>query len=111
MPQEASSVSTPLRPTMWKSYFSKYPIRQLVKFFPQGVTKGFCIGLDYASTITLKSAKSNVESARFHAEVVDKYLQIEISLRRVAGPFLPDVIPDGHVSRFGVIPKNHQPNK
>ena len=52
-----------------------------------------------------------MESVRFHGEVVDEYLQTEISLGRVAGSFPPDAIPDGHVSRFGVIPKNHQPNK
>ena len=96
---------------MWKSYFSKYPIHQLVEFFLQGLTKGFCIGFDYASIITLKSAKSNMESVRFHAEVVDKYLQTEISVGHVAGPFPPHVISDGHASRFGVILKNHQPSK
>ena len=96
---------------MWESYLSKHPNRQLVEFFLQGLTKGFHIGFDYASAITLKSAKSNMESARLHGKVVDEYLQTEMSLGRVAGPFLPDAIPDGHVSRFGVIPKNHQPNK
>ena len=67
--------------------------------------KGFRIGFDYASTITLKSAKSKIESAHLHAEVVDEYLQTEISQGHVAGLFLPDAIPDGHVSRFGVIAK------
>ena len=83
----------------------------MVEFLFQGLTKGFCIGFDYASTITLKSAKSNMESVRFHAELVDEYLQTEIPLGCVAGPFPPDAIPDGHVSRFRVISKNHQPNK
>ena len=96
---------------MWESYLSKHPNHKLVEFYLQGLTKGFLIGFDYASAITLKSAKSNIESAHFHGEVVDEYLQTEISLGHVAGPFLPDAIPDSHVSRFGVIPKNHQPNK
>ena len=52
-----------------------------------------------------------MESARFHAEVVDEYLQTEILLGCVTGPFPPAAIPDGHVSRSGVIPKNHQSNK
>ena len=52
-----------------------------------------------------------MESVRFHVELVDEYLQTEIPLGRVAGPFPPDAIPDGHVSRFRVISKNHQPNK
>ena len=52
-----------------------------------------------------------MEGARFHAEVVDEDFQTEISLGRVAGRFPPDAILDGHVSRLGVISKNHQPNK
>ena len=48
---------------------------------------GFRIGFDYASPITLKSAKTNMQSARLHAEVVGDYLQTNISLGRVAGPF------------------------
>ena len=34
----------------------------------------------------------------------------EISLGRVAGPFPKHVMPVGQISRFGVIPKSHQPN-
>ena len=83
----------------------------MVEFFLQGLSEGFRIGFDYASPITLKSAKTNMQSARLHAEVVDDYLQTEISLGHVAGPFLAEAIRGGHASRFGVIPKNHQPNK
>ena len=46
-----------------------------------------------------------------HPNVVDKYLSEEILQRRVAGPFFPPLIPRAHISRFGVIPKHHQPNK
>ena len=106
---KARSILTLLCSTMWKTYLSKYPNGQLVEFFLQGLTKGFHIGFDYASAITVKSAKSNMESTHFHTEVVDEYLQTEISLGRVARPFPPVAMPDGHVSRFGVIPENHQP--
>ena len=87
-----------------KVTFLSIPIANWLSFFLQGLIKGFCIGFDYASTITLKSAKSNMESIHFHAEVVDEYLQTGISLGHVAGPFPPDAIPDCHVSRYGVIP-------
>ena len=42
--------------------------------------------------------------------IADEYLQSEISLRHVGGPFPPNAIRDGHVSQL-IIPKNHQPNK
>ena len=105
VPQEAHSISTPLCSPIWDSYLSKYPNRQLVDFFLHSLTKGFCIGFDYASAIFLKSAKSNMESALFHAEIVDEYFQTEFCLVCVPGPFPLDAIPDSHVRRFGVIPK------
>ena len=39
--------------------------------------------------------------------MVEEYLQKE---NRVAGPFTPEACV-GHVTRFGVIPKSHQPHK
>ena len=111
MTQAACSVSTPLCPTMWESYLSKYPNCKLIEFFLQGLRKGFHIRFDYPSTLTLKPAKSNMESAHFHAEASDEYLQTEIFIGCFAGAFPLDAMPDGHASRFGVILKNHQPNK
>ena len=34
-----------------------------------------------------------------------------MSERRVVGPFPPYLVPNAHISCFGVIPKSHQPNK
>ena len=51
-----------------------------------------------------------MESAYLHREVVDNYLQIEVSERRVAGPFAHSLVSNGQISRFGVIPKHHKPN-
>ena len=68
-------------------YLTKHPNHQLVEFLLQGLSEEFCIGFDYASPITLKSAKTNMQSAFLYAKVVGDYLQTEISLGRVAGPF------------------------
>ena len=43
--------------------------------------------------------------------IVDEYLLMEISLCQFTGPFPSEAIQDGHISRFGVIPKNYQLNK
>lgn len=43
--------------------------------------------------------------------MIDEYLQKEVQEARVIGPFPPSMIPDAYISRFGVIPKSHQPNK
>ena len=42
---------------------------------------------------------------------MDEYLQAEVKLSRVAGPIASPNLPKIHYSRFGVMPKNHQPNK
>ena len=46
-----------------------------------------------------------------HPDVVEDYLQMEIRLGRLVGPFLQHAVPNVHISRFGVIPKSHQVNK
>jgi len=40
--------------------------------------------------------------------VIDDYLQKEVSLGRLFGPYPPSSCPGVHINRFGVIPKNHR---
>ena len=87
-----------------------HPHRPLVHFFLQGIAAGFRIGYN-APPLSLKSATRNMNSASDHAEFVTQYLASEVSEGRVAGPFSPHMVPGAHISRFGVIPKSHQPNK
>ena len=50
-------------------------------------------------------------SASLQPSVIDQYLRTELDKGRIAGPFLKSPIPHLHISRFGVIPKKHQPGK
>jgi hypothetical protein len=59
----------------------------------------------------LTAARKNKASAYEHPEIVDAYLQNEVSLGRVTGPFETPPLPDLHISSFGVIPKSGQPGK
>ena len=52
-----------------------------------------------------------MSSALARPLVVDEYLQVELEHSRIAGPFPPSHSQGVHISRFGVIPKGHQPNK
>ena len=106
IPDTAGLVSTPLISTNWSSALDTYPNRVLVDFFIQGITQGFRIGFSYGSQ-PLKEAKRNLEGALSHPEVIENYLQAEVSLRRVAGPYSTTSLPNCQISRFGVIPKNH----
>lgn len=110
VPLAAMTVITPLVPSNWQALLKDHPDQPLVKFFITGITDGFRIGFNHPQE-PLRPAKKNMYCATQHSEVVDKYLTEEVSHCRVAGPFSPHLIPRAHISRFGVIPKHHQPNK
>ena len=106
----ASVITTPLVLSAWCMMLISHPQWALVHFFLHGITTGFKIGYNLPST-TLKSTKKNMNSAYDHAAVVTDYLAAELAKGCVAGPFPPPMVPNTHISRFGVIPKSHQPNK
>ena len=83
-----------------------YPNWDLVHLFLTGIAQGFKIG-NNCRTAMHKPAKQNLPRAISHPEVVDKYLQIEVSLGKVVGPFPLDALSAAHISRFGVILKGH----
>ena len=104
VPLTASSVHTTLRASAWHSMLVSHPDRSLVQFMLDGICKGFYIGFTKPPS-SLKAARSNLEGAWEHPDIVTDYLSIEIFLDRVAGPFPLKAIPQVHISRFGVIPK------
>ncbi len=67
--------------------------------------------LVFAPIFSYPQHEKNKASAIAHPEVVDAYLQNEVALGRVAGPFVSTPLPTLHVSSFGVIPKTGQPGK
>ena len=52
-----------------------------------------------------------MRSAKEHPQPVNDYLATELAAGRIVGPFEPHELPNGQVSRFGVIPKANQPGK
>ena len=110
VPAEATLISTPLKPASWLRLLQEHPNKPLVNFFMLGISQGFQIGF-IGSHNSLKSARTNLEGALQHPQVVEEYLATELSQNRVAGPFDKVAVPRVHISRFGVIPKGHQPNK
>ena len=107
-PTQATNILTPPRYTTWQCHLRPHPHQDLVQYFLQGISTGFRIGFDGSST---HSAKNNLKSALDHPTVIDDYLQHELLLGRISGPYLPSMCPDVHINRFGVIPKNNQPDK
>ena len=111
VPESVRPVHTPLIPTAWGELLSSYPDQRLVQFFLRGITEGFQIGYSDRISQGLRSSRKNLEGAIQHPEVVDEYLDKEMTLSRVAGPFTKAHLPGIQISRFGVIPKSHQKDK
>ena len=110
VPPAAMAISSPLVANNWKKLLSDHPNRPLVEFFTNGIAEGFRIGFKQQSE-PLQSAKRNLSCALQHPDTVKTYLTEEASAGRVSSPFSRSAVPHAHVSRFGVIPKNHQPDK
>ena len=104
-------VSTTLHLDVWERVLSSHLDRAFARYVCLGLSHGFRIGFQHSSP--LRSASSNMESARLHPEVISEYLRIECSLGRMLGPFPDDArgMPPLHVNRFGVIPKGHNTGK
>jgi len=110
IPLSACSISMPLSLSGWFHFLRSHPNQGLVHLFLKGISEGFRLGYDYKE-LHLRPAKKNLMEAVTHPNVVDEYLQNEVSLGRVVGPFSTKALPEVHISRFGVIPNNHQPDK
>ena len=105
-------MSTPLVIPAWKQALATHPDQALASYIISGLQNGFRIGFKYGSP--LQSSPANMLSVKQHPKVVTSYLQTEISLGRMLGPFTDEIIrdfPPLHINRFGVIPKGHNTGK
>ena len=110
VPREAREVRTPLVKEEWARCLEDHPDSRLRSYIVNGIEQGFRIGFQHA-TRRCKRAKRNMQSAYENPAVIDKYLAKEVRLGRVAGPFASGRSPTLHISRFGAIPKAHQPGQ
>lgn len=111
LPAEFKVVKTLLQVQEWEEALHCHPDRKFIRFLLRDMTQGFQFGFDREG-VTLESEKHNMHSAAEEPDVVWSYLQAERDVSRVLGP-VPGKLDRrvAHVSRFGVIPKPHQPGK
>ena len=74
-----------------------------------GLQHGFQVGFDHSGW--LQPARRNMPSVEQHPEVIDRYLEAELTAGRILGPFSPGSILIGQINRLGVVPKGHTPRK
>ena len=106
---DCTAVTSPLKPRIWESYLSTHPDRQFVQWLVDGIQEGFHVGC-CANLDVLRSATRNMPAADLHPVVIEKYLSDELAGSRLVE--IPTTLSNKvHVSKFGVIPKKHQPGK
>ena len=106
---EDATISTPLVLTRWSEALADHPDKHLKEYLLRGIRHGFRIGCDPQQP--LRSATSNMRSALENPKPVTDYLKNELQEGRIIGPFTKSQTFVTQVSRFGVIPKRHQPGK
>ena len=110
VPEQLQRIVTPLVGEQWEKHLQTHPDRGFREYLLRGIQEGFRVGYNYERGSCTR-AKSNMLSAAQNPEVVEQYLAKEVRLGRVVGPMRADALPGVQVSRFGVIPKSHQPGK
>ena len=107
---QLSAISTPLVLESWARALASHPDQAFARYVCEGIQHGFRIGFQHGSP--LKSTGANMDSARQHPHIITEYLQKELSLGRMLGPFKDtQSLPPLHINRFGVIPKGHNTGK
>ena len=105
---DIQAITTPLCGEAWARELGEHPDKAYAAFIIRGIQNGFRIGFDYSSN-SCTGVGRNMISARFHPQQIQEYIEREVAAGRVIGPLLDTAAVQ--ISRFGVIPKPHQPGK
>lgn len=110
VPEFLKAINTPLVVAVWRRMLQSHPDTAYRDYLLKGLEQGFRIGFRHRSC-SCKRATSNMKSAQEHPDIIDDYLDNQVKLGRVVGPLIGAMCPMANISRFGVIPKSHQPGK
>ena len=110
-PKNLSVIKSPLSAHLpaWQANLSSHPDKDFATVVMDGLQHGFRVGFDHSGR--LRPAHRNMPSAEQHPEVIDRYLEAELTAGRILGPFSPGSILIGQINRLGVVPKGHTSGK
>lgn len=108
--QALMGIKIPLCAVAWDRVLVSHPDRAFARYVSQGLRQGFRIGFNHSAP--LKSAASNMGSTHQHPTVIREYIDKELALGCMLGPFPnASALPPIHINRFWVIPKGHNTGK
>ena len=100
-----AEVHSPLPWHEWDRSLATHPNQRFQCYITEGLWYGFRVGYDYHHRC--QPARRNMASALEQPQVIRVYLDVECNEGRVLGPLDPLLLPQVHVSQFGVIPKGN----
>jgi len=111
LPCHATDIVSPVNISFWQDHLRHHPDQQFAQLILSGLREGFPIGFE--ATSHLKSATSNLISAREHTEVVSAYIQEEVLRGHIGhvGPRDTAKQLNIQLSPLGAIPKKNKPDK
>ena len=111
LPEGVGAIATPLRWEVWAKELRDLPDREYARYIVEGIRDGFRIGFAYSSR-SCSSVSHTMLSAKQHPQPIQDYLAKELEAGRVISPLGRDASGlNIQISRFGVIPKPHQPGE
>ncbi len=112
LPGRLKKVTTPMNMEVWSAAMTVHPDRVLAETIVRGVAEGFRIGYD-RRRVRLEEQGKNMQSAEVQEEIVEAYIQAELSEDTVllVGSCKEAQELGIHCSPFGVIPKKNRPAK
>ena len=111
VPRELTVIETPLKAEVWEAELRAHLDSKFAVYFMSGIRNGFWIGYNYGSGLQAAEVVKNMHSARMHPEPIDNYIKEELRHGRIIRLKDDERSKGIRVSRFGVIPKRHQPGK
>lgn len=96
---------SPLRRSLqvWAEALADHPDPLFASYIIEGIREGLWVGC--SSQAGLRSVSRKLLSTEEHKEVVEQYIEKEVSLGRIVGPITGRPLEEVHISPFGVIPK------
>ena len=107
--QDIQAIATPLCREAWARELGDHPDKTYAAFIVRGIQNGFRIGFDYSSNSCIYECWTQHEFGEIPPQQIQEYIEREVAAGRVISSLLDTTAVQ--ISRFGVIPKPHQPGK
>ena len=89
----------------WSYKLKSHPEQDVIHFIIHGIEHGFPIGVDGSAQIV--AVTRNMQPSAQNPEVIERYIQEEVSKGNMLGPFMSSMFQGLQINRFGTLPKKH----